>query len=149
MDVVDCHRFTLWAFQSSNRTSSFRTPVPSPQFLEHLEELKREDPSQYHATWTTTTTTSTKRVDAKWSKKNVKTAESEGGKDGEEESVKHELSREDQRRLRKLQRMAEVCTYSIKGELSLYKDGNSCNPLIIQSPSKVGMGERRGWGSFS
>lgn len=108
--MVDFERFEVWSFQGEHHASSFRSPVPSPQFLEAIKQLVKEAPSHH---WSTTAD----------SKRRVRSGEGKPFKSlpvshshekvsdtgvGAGESPRFKLTKEDLRKLRKFQRDKEV-----------------------------------------
>ena len=100
----------MWAFQGEHHASSFRSPVPSPQFLEAIEKLEKEAPSHLH--WSTTADGKRRMsADGKPLKKLPVSQSHDKVSDvatGKGESPKYKLTKEDMRKLRKFEREKEV-----------------------------------------
>lgn len=98
----------VFSFLGDYRASSFRTPFPSKEFLECMEQLCKEEP----LTWSTTAKGKRKPLDSKQSKKNLLMERQEADRKVEEELKEEEarlkMSKEELRKLRKKQRNLEV-----------------------------------------
>lgn len=105
--MVDYEHFTVWSFHGEGKASSFRTPLPSRRFQECLKEVMERDRPDY-LLWSG----STKKggvSDTGQSRRGTNDGESaeEGGKGPSKEDIA-KMGKEEQRRLRKRQRMIEV-----------------------------------------
>ena len=111
---MDCEYFEVWAFQGEHRASSFRTPVLSPQFMEAVAQLQKEDPPHLH--WSTTAEGKRRASGEGKPLKKLPVIQSQDKSSDSAtvkgESPKYKLTKDDLRRLRKFEREKEVGSLS-------------------------------------
>ena len=110
---VECERVTVWDFPGEHCLSSYRTPRPSPQYLQLFKQVLSTELAQ------TPWTAAGKRPHRTHLKKKGDKLREEGAeREGRRESIRpqqqqqqpeEELSKKEARRLRKEQRKREVC----------------------------------------
>ena len=109
--MVECERVVVWAFEDSKQVASFRTAVPSKQFLELLDKIESSE-VDVDTPWTSTTGKRRKSIHAAGGL--IGLEEEEGGEGSEHSSVARQeldtgrLSKTEARRLKKEQRKKEV-----------------------------------------